>query len=110
MKILLSFFITILVATHAATAEAVTIRNKCDYPVAGSLTVAESNVSVAQFRIIPGEKVHLLRNIGKTKLILKIIPDVYDMEKLIISSADVITPDCFIELKSDHNGIKVKIE
>lgn len=110
MKILLILCCSLFIICNAITASAVTIRNKCKYPIAGSLTIAESNINVAQFRIIPGEKVHLLKNISKTKLILRMIPDVYDMDKLIMSSADISNPNCFIELKSSDNGIKIKID
>lgn len=110
MKILLILCCSLFIICNTVTASAVTIRNKCNHPIAGSITIAESNIKVAQFRIIPGEKIHLLKNFGKMELILRAIPDIYNLEKLDISSADLNTPHCYIELKCSANGIKIKVD
>ncbi len=92
------------------TAAALTIQNNCKYPVAGSITVAESNVSVAQFRLIPGQTKRMLKGFNKMQLIVRTIPDVYDLEKLKITSTEVTNPDSHIELKQSSKGIKFKVE
>ncbi|CCO23958.1 hypothetical protein [Maridesulfovibrio hydrothermalis] len=110
MKYLAAVLVFIFFATAPITAEAVTIRNKCTHPVAGSLTVADSNVNIVQFRLAPGEKIHLLKDFGKVKLILRAIPDVYNTDKVTISTADLSTPSCYIELESSAEGIKIIID
>ncbi len=106
-------FAIIILSALLLTAEpsaALTIQNKCKYPVAGSITVAESNVSVAQFRLIPGQKKHMLKGFNKMQLIVRTIPDVYDLEKLKITSTEINNPDSHIELKQSPKGIKYKVE
>lgn len=107
------FFITLLLIAatlSAGDAHALTIQNKCKYPVAGSITIAESNISVAQFRLIPGQKKRMLKGFSKMQLIVRTIPDVYDLEKLKITSTEVTNPDSHIELKQSPKGIKFKVE
>ncbi len=93
----------------AGDAAAMTINNKCGFPVAGSLKVAGSNVNVAQFRLAPGEKIRLLKGFGKIKTVMHMTPDVRDMDKLEISKTEIDNPDSYIELKQGKKGIRVKI-
>ncbi|WP_027721531.1 hypothetical protein [Maridesulfovibrio zosterae] len=72
--------------------------------------MADSNVNLVQFRIIPGEKVHLLKTFDKNKLLLRMTPDTYDLTKIAIYETEIDDPNCFIELRNGKNGIKVKIE
>lgn len=110
MKGLLSaIFLSALFIFTASSAEALTIRNKCKFPVAGSVFVAESMVNVAQFRLIPGQTKKLLKGFNKTELIIRTIPDVYDLSKLQITTTTVNTPDSHIELKYSDKGIKFKV-
>jgi len=110
MKKLIFILSALIISGSAIPAEALTIRNKCDYPIAGSLAAAEDSVNLVQFRISPGEKIHLLKGVGKIKMVLRMTPDVYDMEKLDISTAEIKSPNCYIELKPSDNGIRVKID
>ncbi|WP_421901066.1 hypothetical protein [Maridesulfovibrio sp.] len=110
MKRLFIPILLALVFLAAGKAEALTIQNKCKYPVAGSVTIAESNVSVAQFRLIPGQKKRLLKGFNKMQLIVRTIPDVYDVKMLEITSTEVDNPDSHIELKQSPKGIKFKVE
>ena len=111
MRDLFTALILILAALGACTdAEALTIQNKCKYPVAGSVTIAENNVSVAQFRLVPGQKKRLLNGFNKMQLIVRTIPDVYDLKMLEITSTEVDNPDSHIELKQSPKGIKFKVK
>ena len=110
MKYLIIILTVLIFSTSTLSAEAVTIRNNCQYPVAGSISMADSNVNLAQFRIIPGEKVHLLETFDKNKLLLRMTPDTYDLAKIAIYETEIDDPNCFIELRSGKNGIKVKIK
>ncbi|WP_319780557.1 hypothetical protein [Maridesulfovibrio sp.] len=96
---------------YAATpAAALTIKNKCGYPVAGSVLVAESKVCLAQFRLIPGQSKQLLKGFDKMNLVVRTIPDVYDLDKLKISTTEVYNPDSYIELKQTKKGIRFKVQ
>lgn len=110
MKIFFIILLLITATLSAVDAHALTIQNKCKYPVAGSITIAENNVSVAQFRLIPGQKKRMLKGFNKMQLIVRTIPDVYDLEKLKITSTEVTNPDSHIELKQSPKGIKFKVE
>lgn len=90
-------------------ANALTIRNKCGYPVAGSLFTSDRKVNLGQFRLAPGEKAKVLKGVRPMKLIMHMTPDVYDLEKLGISKTEIQSPDCYIELKPGENGIKIKV-
>lgn len=110
MSKLITTIIVLLTFLNVSSAQALTIQNKCKYPVAGSVTIAESNVSVAQFRLIPGQTKHLLRGFNKMLLIVRTIPDVYNLDKLKITSIEVSNPDSYIELKQSPEGVKFKVE
>lgn len=90
-------------------ANALTIRNKCDYPVAGSLFSADSNVNLGQFRLAPGEKANVLKGIRRIKLIMHMTPDVYDLDKIGITKTEIDNPDCYIELRPGDPGIRIKV-
>ncbi|WP_432737694.1 hypothetical protein [Maridesulfovibrio sp. FT414] len=109
MKKLLFFLISVYVLCASVPAEALTIRNKCSYPVAGSLKSAESNVNVAQFRLAPGEKIRLLKGFNKTKLIMHMTPDVHQLDELGVNKAEIDNPDTYIELKPGEKGITIEI-
>ncbi len=91
-------------------AQALTIKNKCSYPVAGSVATVEGNVSVAQFRLFPGQTKRLLNGFNKMQLKVRTIPDVYDLEMLKITSTEVDDPDSHIELKQSPQGIKFSVQ
>ncbi|OEU67984.1 MAG: hypothetical protein BA863_12630 [Desulfovibrio sp. S3730MH75] len=110
MKTLLASILFILSIFIAQPSEAVTIKNKCSYPVAGSLRYEESNVMFAQFRLAPGQKVHLGKGISNTQLILRTIPDAGMDEAATITNTNLKTPDCYVELKSSDEGIKVSVD
>ena len=106
----LVFLLTLyFLLSTAGLANALTIRNKCEYPVAGSLFSAESKVNLGQFRLAPGEKAKVLTGVRKVKLLMQMTPDVYELEKLGITKSEIENPDCYIELKPGEKGIKVKI-
>ncbi|WP_319761537.1 hypothetical protein [Maridesulfovibrio sp.] len=107
LLIILSFIAVIFTASPS---EALTIQNTCKYPVAGSVTIADSMVSVAQFRLIPGEKKKFLGGFEKMKLIIRTIPDVYNLEKLKITSTEIDSPNNLIMLKQSPDGIRYKVE
>ncbi|NDV21534.1 hypothetical protein [Desulfovibrio sp. JC022] len=111
-KIYTILVVTALFIATAAPAAALTIKNKCKYTVAGSITIAESMVSVAQFNIAPGESKKLLKGFEKKVLIIKTIPNIYDydMDKYKITSIEIDNPDSHIELKQSQQGIKFKVE
>ncbi|GEM_PF-6929725 len=110
MNKLIFTFIVVLTFLNSSSAQALTIQNKCKYPVAGSVTIAESKVSVAQFRLIPGQTKHFLNGFSKMQLIVRTIPDVYNLDKLKITSTEVSNPDSHIELKHSTEGVKYKVE
>ncbi len=110
MKTLLTSILVVLSIFIAGPSEAVTIKNTCTYPVAGSLRYQESNVMFAQFRLAPGQKVHLGKGIFNTELILRTIPDAGMDEAAPITNTSLKTPDCYVELKSSADGIKVSVD
>ncbi|WP_419780524.1 hypothetical protein [Maridesulfovibrio sp.] len=110
MKTLLANAVILGLFATATPAAALTLKNKCKYTVAGSVTVAESMVSVAQFNIAPGKSKKILDNFEKMGLIIRTIPNVYDMKKLKITSIEIDNPDSHIELKQSPEGIKFKVE
>jgi hypothetical protein len=110
MKKLLTTAIISGLLLAATPAAALTIKNKCKYTVAGSVTIAKNMVSVAQFNISPGQSKQMLEDFEKMDLIIRTIPNVYDMEKLKINSIVIDTPDSHIELKQSPEGIKFKVQ
>ncbi|SDK87030.1 hypothetical protein SAMN05660337_1516 [Maridesulfovibrio ferrireducens] len=101
------FILSILTAGPAA---AVTIKNTCDFPVAGSLRYQETKVIFAQFRLIPGQKIHLGKGISDNKLILRTIPDAGIEKAAPITTTTLDSSDCYIELKHTNNGIETSID
>ena len=101
--------LTAIVSVHTE-AKALTIKNKCSYPVAGSVITVHGNVSVAQFRLIPGQKKTFLKGFNKMLLKVRTIPDVYDLEMLKITSTEVDNPDSHIELKHSPQGIEFRVQ
>lgn len=110
MKTFLANLVIIAFLITATPAAALTIKNKCKYTVAGSVTIAESMVSVAQFNIAPGQSKKMLDNFERMGLIIRTIPNVYDMKKLKITSIEIDTPDSHIELKQSPEGIQFKVK
>ena len=109
MKTLLKATLIITLFMTATPAAALTIKNKCKYSVAGSVTIAENKISVAQFNIAPGKSQKMLDNFDNMALIIRTIPNVYDMKKLKITSIEIDSPDSYIELKQSPEGIKFKV-
>lgn len=108
MKFVLTVLTLVFLTGTAVPAKALTIHNKCDYPVAGSILSAENKVSMGQFRIAPGRKVRLLKGVKKTRMIIHMTPDVYNQDKLRLSKTEIDNPDSYIELKPTKNGIRVQ--
>jgi hypothetical protein len=106
--IVTTFFILSMITAGPATA--VTIRNTCDFPVAGSLRYQETKVIFAQFRLIPGQKIHLGKGIYDNKLILRTIPDAGIDKAAQITTTTLESPDCYIELKQTDEGIETCID
>ncbi|ACS79158.1 hypothetical protein [Maridesulfovibrio salexigens] len=109
-KLFLTLIILTAVISAHTDAEALTIQNKCKFPVAGSVITVQGNVSVAQFRLIPGQTKRMLKGFNKMQLKVRTIPDVYDLEMLKITSTEVDTPDSHIELKQSPQGIKFSVQ
>ncbi|WP_320009211.1 hypothetical protein [Maridesulfovibrio sp.] len=110
MKLLLKISIIIFFSLTTTHAYALTIKNKCNYSVAGSVKIAENKISVAQFNIAPGQSQRILDNFEKVPIIISTIPNVYDMKKLKITSIEIDNPDRYIELKQSPEGIKFKMK
>lgn len=108
-NLLITAFALISILT-AGPAAAITIRNSCTFPVAGSLRYKDTKVMFAQFRLIPGQKVHLGKDISDTKLILRTIPDNGLDKAAKITTTTLDSPDCYIELKHTTEGFEVSIE
>jgi hypothetical protein len=100
--VLLIFFFAI------SNAQAVTVRNKCSFPVAGSLVYVSTGVPLYQFRLVPDEKVHMKR-IPQGSLQLNVIPDIRNLKLIKLQSLKFDSPDCYIEIYVKKGKLKIKI-
>ncbi len=108
-NLLITAFALISILT-AGPAAAITIRNTCTFPVAGSLRYKDTKVLFAQFRLIPGQKVHLGKGISDTKLILRTIADNGLDTTAKITTTTLDSPNCYVELKHSKEGLEVSVD
>lgn len=102
--------ILFLMLCMTSVADAVTIRNKCSFPLAGSIKVISTGVALHQFRLIPDGKVHLNHRLPNKKMILRVVPDIRNMNLIKLEKVVLNSPDCYIEVKVKKGKLSISVD
>lgn len=110
MKKAFQLIVFITVICSFSIAHAVTVRNTCTFPIAGSLIQKSTGVPLYQFRLVPDQKVHMKKSLPQETLILRVIPDIRDVKLLKTVQKELDTPDCYVILRVKNGKLDIKVD